>query len=87
MSGLEGARKCSRCPKGLLSIWTVWGRAGRRACDGGFQFEYSVEEHAKKNIDANDMNDWARTAYPLSVPQLAFRSPERLSSSSRSLYF
>ena len=87
MSGLEGTRKCRGRVRGLLSIWTVRGRARRRACDGGFQFKYSVEEHAKKKIDANDRNDWARTAYPLSVPQLAFRSPERLSSSSRSLYF
>lgn len=87
MSGLEGARKCRRRVRGLLGIWTVRGRAGRRVCDGGFQFEYSVEEHAKKKIDGNDRNDSVRIAYPLSVLQLEFRSPERLSSSSRSLYF
>lgn len=52
MSGLEGARKCGRCLGGRLSAWTVGVRAGagRLACDGGFQFKYSVEEPTKKRI-------------------------------------
>jgi hypothetical protein len=54
MSRLEGARKCRGGVRGGLSIWAVWSGAGRLTCDGGFEFEYSVEEHAKKRIDAGD---------------------------------